>query len=184
MRTIKTTTISILALGLLAGSAVGVAAQDEEATTEPNTPAIVSGSMLGVGEPTQEPVDTVVDGVTQGRGSVIEGERIEADDPRLTGSATTSVNGDVRSVGDSVAFLLSISMRIENDEGSWSGLCDSLLIADGRPDPFACLFSGEGAYDGLSAYLVFENPEQPPFPFQGLIFEGNLPPMPEIPSAE
>ena len=30
MRTIKTTTISILALGLLAGSAVGVAAQDEE----------------------------------------------------------------------------------------------------------------------------------------------------------
>ena len=31
MRTIKTTTISILAVGLLAGSAVGVAAQEEAA---------------------------------------------------------------------------------------------------------------------------------------------------------
>ena len=60
--------------------------------------------------------------------------------------------------------------RIENDEGAWSGQCDLLVIADGGPDPFACLFSGEGAYDGLSAYLVFENPEQPPNPFKGLIF--------------
>jgi hypothetical protein len=34
MRAIKTTTISILAVGLLAGSAVGVAAQDEEANTD------------------------------------------------------------------------------------------------------------------------------------------------------
>ncbi|MGD8683697.1 MAG: hypothetical protein PVG27_07100, partial [Chloroflexota bacterium] len=31
MRAVKTTTISILALGLVAGSALGVAAQDEEA---------------------------------------------------------------------------------------------------------------------------------------------------------
>ena len=34
MRGIKTITISILAVGLLAGSAIGVAAQDEVATAE------------------------------------------------------------------------------------------------------------------------------------------------------
>jgi hypothetical protein len=182
VRAIKTGLISILAVSLLAGSVVGVAAQEEE--TEPSTPAVVTGNMLGVGEPVQEPVETVVDGVSQGRGGVIAGDQFEADDPRLTGSVSQAVNGDLRTVGDTPAFLLSISLRIENDEGAWSGPCDLLVVADGRRDPFACLFSGEGAYDGLSAYLVFENPEEPPNPFQGLIFEGGLPPTPELPSAE
>ena len=44
MRAIRTTTISILALGLLAGSAVGVAAQDEEA-------AAGATSFTGTGTP-------------------------------------------------------------------------------------------------------------------------------------
>ena len=184
MRAMKTTTISTLAVGLLAVSAVGVAAQEEEATTEPSTPAIVTGAQLGVGEPVQESVETMVDGVSQGRGGVIGGDQFEADDPRLTGSVSQAVNSDFRLIGDTAAFLISPSMRIENDEGAWSGQCDLLIIADGGPDPFACLFSGEGAYDGLSAYLVFENPEQPPNPFKGLIFEGGLPPMPELPAAE
>ena len=87
-------------------------------------------------------------------------------------------------VGDDLSVLISVSLRVENDEGSWSGPCDTLIIADGSPDPFTCLFSGEGAYDGLSAYLVMEQPEQPPFPFKGLIFEGDLPPMPEVPAGE
>jgi hypothetical protein len=156
----------------------------EGETTEPVPPAIVTGAQLGVGEPVQEPVDTVVGGVTQGRGSVIAGDQFEADDPRLTGSFSQTVNGDLRMIGDAAVILISPSMRIENDEGAWSGQCDLLVIADGEPDPFACLFSGEGAYDGLSAYLVFENPEQPPNPFKGLIFEGDLPPTPALSSAE
>lgn len=184
MRGIKSIIISILAFGLLAGSATGVAAQDEEATTEPNTPVIVTGTMLGDGEVVQEGVDTVVDGVSQGRGLLIEGRQFETDDPRLTGTISIAGNADFRTVGSTPAVLISNSQRIENDEGSWSSQCDNLVILDGRPDPLACLFSGEGAYDGLSAYLVFENPEQPPFPFQGLIFEGELPPTPEMPSAE
>ena len=182
MRAIKTTTISILALGLLAGSTVGVAAQDEEATIEPSTPAIVTGTMLGDGEPVQDGVETMVDGVSQNRGGLFGGRQFEADDPRLTGVVSMAANGDLRTVEGTLAFLQSIHQRIENEEGSWSGQCDALVIADGRPDPLTCLFSGEGAYDGLSAYLVFENPEQPPFPYQGLIFEGELPPMPEPPA--
>ena len=184
MRGIKGTTISILALGLLAGSAVGVAAQDDEATTEPSTPAIVTGNQLGIGEPVQEPVETEVDGVSQGRGTVVVGDRFEADDPRLTGNVSQTVNGDLRTVGGTPAILISPSLRVENDEGAWSGQCDLLVIADGAPDPFSCLFNGEGGYDGLSAYLVFENPEQPPSPFKGLVFEGDLPPTPELPPAE
>jgi hypothetical protein len=163
---------------LLTGSTVGVVAQDE-ATTEPTTPAIVTGTELGVGEPVQEPVGMEVDGIIQDRGGVIGGDRFEADDPRLTGTVTTTVNGDLREIDDSFAILQSVSWRLENEAGAWSGVCDALVVADGRPDPFTCLLSGEGAYQGLSAYLVMENPERPPFPFQGLIFEGDLPPAPE-----
>ena len=185
MRAAQTTTISVLALSLLAGSAVAVAAQDEEATTEPNSPVIVTGNQLGGGRPVQEPEATMVDGVRQERGLVVTGDRFEADDPRMTGSLSIAGNADFRTVGGTPAILISYTLRIENEEGSWSGPCDFLAVPDdGRPDPFSCLFSGEGAYDGLSAYLVFENPEQPPFPFQGLIFEGELPPTPERPPAE
>ena len=53
MRTIKTTTISILAVGLLAGSAVGVAAQDEVA--DPMAPATFSGTY----QPTWPPVGVI-----------------------------------------------------------------------------------------------------------------------------
>ncbi len=42
---LKPTFISILAIGLLAGSAVGVAAQEEEAAAEPSTPAKVTGAI-------------------------------------------------------------------------------------------------------------------------------------------
>jgi hypothetical protein len=184
MRGIKSIIISILAVGLLAGSAVVVTAQDEEATTEPNTPAIVTGTMLGGGEVVQEGTNTDVDGVNQQRGFITGGRQFEADDPRLTGTITFASSGDFRTVGDTGAILISNNQRIENDKGTWSGSCDLLVVMDGLPDPFACLFSGDGAYDGLSAYLVFENPEQPPFPFQGLIFEGEVPPVPEAPSAE
>jgi hypothetical protein len=41
LRAIRTTVISILAVGLLAGSAVGVAAQEE--TTDPPTSEVVNG---------------------------------------------------------------------------------------------------------------------------------------------
>ena len=53
MRTIRTTTISILVLGLLAGSGVGVAAQDEEA--EPFSGAVVTGYFASFSDEVEVP---------------------------------------------------------------------------------------------------------------------------------
>ena len=48
-----------------------------------------------------------------------------------------------------------------------------------------CLYKGAGAYDGLSAYLVKElYAGELPYPIRGLIFEGDLPPFPEMPPTE
>jgi hypothetical protein len=166
-------------------------AEGDEATTEPTTPAVVTGNMMGQGDVAQEPTNTEVDGVNQTRGLAFEGERLEMDDPRLTGTVSYEINADGRTVGDTESALLSVHWRIENEEGSWSGSCPSLFIAEQDADPstmdpyiFSCLYTGAGAYEGLNAFLVQENPAEPPYPVKGLIFEGDMPPMPELPSAE
>ena len=73
MRAIKTTTISILALGLLSGSAVGAAAQDEVAADMPTGPATFSGTYEGSWPPVVELTETIVDGVEQYRDEVLAG---------------------------------------------------------------------------------------------------------------
>ena len=191
MKGLKPTFISILAVGLLAGSAVGVAAQDEEATAEPSTPAIVSGNMVSWGDVVQEETETEVDGVRQRRGMVSEGARFEMDDPRLTGTVSYETNGDARAVGGEESFLVALAWHIENEDGSWSGSCPGLFVMDPASDPsmpdpdvFSCLYTGEGAYEGLSAFLVQKWPRELPYPIKGLIFEGDMPPTPEMSSAE
>ena len=124
MRAIKTTTISILALGLLAGSAVGVAAQDDEAAAEPSTPAKVAGMIDTSGTaPVQEPTVTEVDGGLEVRGAITEGDQFEMDDPRLTGTVTKVDNVDVHDVvnDEGVVVAGSLALRLDNGAGSWSG---------------------------------------------------------------
>ena len=192
MRAIKTTTISILAVGLLAGSAVGVAAQDDE-STEPSTPAIVTGGMVDWGEGSyEEETETEVDGVRQRRGLRFEGARFEMDDPRLTGDVSYEGIQHGRMDGETEVVLFATDWRIENEDGSWSSTCPSLQVMDPTADPstadpliYSCLYTGAGAYEGLSAYLVKELfAGELPYPIKGLVFEGDLPPMPEMSSAE
>ena len=191
MRTIRTTTISILALGQLAGSVVGVAAQEEE-STEPSTPTIVTGGMVDWGEGTYEDeTEAMEDGVLRRRGLRFEGARFEMDDPRLTGDVSYENVSDWHREDEPEGpggALFSTDWRIENDEGSWSSSCTTLQIMDPTPElPLisTCLYTGAGAYEGLSAYLVKELfAGELPYPIRGLIFEGDMPPFPEMSSAE
>ena len=163
----------------------------EGETTEPRPPAIVTGTMEGWGEVAQEGTETMVDGVDERRGLLRDGARFEMDDPRLTGTVSYVSNGDGRSVGDATAALFSLAWHIENEEGSWSGSCPMLQIMEPMADPsmmepivFYCLYTGAGAYEGLSAYLMQQFTAELPAPIKGLIFEGDLPPVPELLSAE
>ena len=167
-------------------------AEVDEATTEPSTPAIVTGNMVSWGEVVQEATETEVSGVRQRRGLAFEGARFEMDDPRLTGDVSYVTNGDGRTVGDAEAVLFTVGWRIENDEGSWSGSCPSFQVVERMADPsmadpliYSCLYTGAGAYEGLSAYLQKELfAGELPYPVKGLIFEGDLPPTPEMSPAE
>ena len=87
MRAIRTTTISILAVGLLAGSAVGVAAQDEAA--DPMAPAFfeveyIAGDDFEVVEGTYEELEEGERFV----GEVVRGMLFEAEDPRASGEVS------------------------------------------------------------------------------------------------
>ena len=123
MRGIKSGLTTILTIGLFAGSAVGVAAQEEEAAAEPSTPAKVTGTIGGeAGDLVQEPTENVVDGVLEIRGGVAEGDRFEMDDPRLTGTVTVAFNVDVHKESDFIDVVpAALALRLENEAGSWSG---------------------------------------------------------------
>ena len=171
MRTIKTTTISILAIGLLAGSTVGVAAQDEDADSL--APALTSGSFVyWDGEPDSWD-ETTRDGIQTE--AWVDSADVEMSDSRLSGAITldyTKQRFDV--LGTDIAWG---TARIENDAGAWDGTMrqTSDRDASGREVGYYELV-GSGAYDGLSA-MVFET-ETPVGgrEWSGIIFPGELPP--------
>ena len=189
MRAIKTTTISILAVGLLAGSAVGVAAQDEEAAAEPSTPAKVAGTIDGTAQDlVQEPTETVVDGVLEVRGVITEGDRFEMDDPRLTGTVTLAVNVDVHKVSDFEDVVAgSFALRLDNEAGSWSGQGTSVghggagMSQEEMLGLDTWVLTGAGAYEGLSTILLVDPVGDLPT-VEGVIFAGEMPPAPELPA--
>jgi hypothetical protein len=190
VRPIETSIISILAIGLLAGSAVGVAAQEEEAAAEPSTPTKVAGTIgQEAVELVQQPTETVVDDVMEVRGGVIEGLRFEMDDPRLTGTVTQAFNQDRHiKESDSINIMPStFGLRIENEAGSWSGQGTGFshrgatIPEDEAFSLDTYLLTGAGAYEGLSAYLVVD-PTEDPVTVEGAIFAGVMPPAPELPA--
>jgi hypothetical protein len=189
VRAIKTSIISILAIGLLAGSVVGVTAQEEEAAAEPSTPARVTGTIdPAASGPVQEPTETVVDGVLEVRGLIGQEGRIEMDDPRLTGTATLAVNVDVHKVSDFEDVVAgSFALRLDNEAGSWSGQGTSVGHNGAGMSPEDALgldtfvLTGAGAYEGLSAILIVDPTGDQPA-VEGVIFAGEMPPAPEVPA--
>ena len=123
MRAIKTITISALAMGLLAGSAAGVAAQEE--------PVEVTGQVVFS---------------PGGPGSI---ETWETTDPRLTGEGRWAPSEGSPSERAPDYFLN--SRTLSTDDGSWRQLpVPWANIVGMEEDPyFDLVFIGEGGYEGL-----------------------------------
>ena len=140
MRGIKTISISILTIGLLAGSAVGVAAQDEGAA-DPMAPSFfaveyVAGDNFEFDEGTFE---EVAPGLEREDGSVTTGLFVEADDPRASGEWTRIENKafielDETPDGPQVATIGARSVRVTNDSGSCCLLYTSPSPRDLNPN--------------------------------------------------
>jgi len=130
------------------------------------------------------------DGVTQERGMNCQGQTWTSDDPRLDGTSNAASNADSFDVDGQGYSLVTSAIEVFTDEGGWQCTNADRVVSpadtlhqtsrfDG--DRFSCV--GTGGYEGLSAILVAE---WPGFnnTVEGLIFSGEMPPMPEFPSSE
>ena len=144
MRTFRTTTISILALGLLVGSTVGVAAQD----TDPVAPSTFTVQRTGESTLTTDP-DT---------GASVFVAGFEATDQRASGTWTEVVAmADVDVADGDAGSIQRNAVRLENDGGSWVGIHRGFLTfpSDGPPTvQFLSELVGEGGYDGLTMFFA------------------------------
>jgi hypothetical protein len=177
----------IVAIGLLAGPAVGVVGQEEQA--DPMAPSFFSGTVSDdwtyVAEGAREPRP---DGVVHYDGYVFSFPW-DADDPRISGTATQVTNGtDYREGATTLApaeldgVVRTAGLRIVNDDGSWEGPLSNLQIDD--LDFFevtAGWLTGTGTYEGLSAYVVWDVSNGV---FRGHITAEGPPSVPDVPAEQ
>ena len=172
MQGLKPTFISTLAIGLLAGSAVGVAAQV----------APVEFTARWAGGPMVREISTnAADDVVQYRHGAFRPQvLVAASDPRLTGDVSLAVNWDEYAASGGPR-VVNYAFRIENDGGAWQQLPTiNIVLPEGDVLGVVGVFAGEGEYEGLNA--VFDNvidSQTETFDLHGYIIEAELPPAPE-----
>jgi hypothetical protein len=180
VRAIKTTTISILALGLVAGSAVGVAAQDDETAAGAVS---FTGTAFGVpGGPDVETTETdlgngfiALDGFTYRNTWESSDERLTGD---LTGVVNQVVNPSASATGGLPDIIMSIAIELTNDGGSWLGEGTGFGSTDLDFVKEMYTLVGQGGYEGLTAYVIAETTGREPA-LSGIIFPTAMPEAPE-----
>lgn len=100
-----------------------------------------------------DPPSTLVDGVDQTRGASWGCQTITTDDPRLSGATTFIWNTDAIDVPGGTLEISAVRQRIENEAGAWEGSLTELQVGSEFHQAAGWLI-GEGAYDGLTAYVV------------------------------
>jgi hypothetical protein len=179
------TSTAIIAIGLLAGSVAGAAAHEE--TADPMAHSFFSGTLAGewtgIGEHLTDRRD---DGVVEGTGES-DSFPWEANDPRISGTATVIMNetdyregaatlaptGDVGTVRTGV-------LRVVNDDGSWEGPLSNLQLENLDFASTSGWLTGADAYEGLSVLVVWSFPGDGTF--HGHITAEGPPPTPELPA--
>jgi len=170
MRMIKTTAISILTIGLLAGAAIGVTAQDEPGT---GVTEVTGRAIFGPWE--EDPGITLTpEGIMVGEGFVfIHGW--DTSDDRLNGEMRRTVN--FRSIPE-VATVESFAYELTNDGGSWVG--DGRAYGGPSGGSGLVALSGRDGYEGLSAFIVHEgDTDRGYWDLKGIIFPSEVPEIPE-----
>ena len=101
-----------------------------------------------------------------------------ADDARLDGKALYTFNEDF--LRPNLGSVWTVSALIENDSGSWAGILQDWGTPEGTwPDALSGVLSGDGAYEGQSAYLQFTpTDDNNALAFNGYVFPGEMPEAP------
>jgi len=169
VRAIKTSIISILAIGLLTGSAVGVAAQDGEPPTE-FTGRLAFGPQVATG--TEEDAD----GKTESRGNAFITPVVAMSDSRLNGTWTRTNNIDFWEDPD--VWTWQANWHVETEGGAWEGIETPIVFSDESRSTTTAVLVGEDAHDGLTAVIEFAQ-EGEGWDLRGVIIDGDMPPPPE-----
>jgi hypothetical protein len=178
---LKPTLISAIAIGLLAGSAVGVAAQDEEAA-ELETPLYYTWT---AGDPASVTDGTFDEDAGEMRGLVLEGIPLEASDPRLSGVGYLTANGNAENSTNGSGALESRSYRVVMDGGEFTGSGTYIEAGDPSVDgPPAIVretmvLTGDGAYEGLVLFVTGDYREAGAG--EAVILRVAVPPVPGVP---
>ena len=143
MRAIRTTTISILALGLLTGSTVGVAAQE----ADPMAASTFTAQLVGEPDISRD----------AGTGTTTVVSEWESSDPRASGSRTEVVGGSLTPDDLARGQIQRNAVRIVNEGGAWVGSNEGFLTFPDEGPPTVQFLSelvGEGGYEGLSLFFA------------------------------
>jgi hypothetical protein len=179
MRTLLRLLTALSVLALLAGSSVVVArdAQDDGATA----PVVVTGTLECLGESPASEAAGAGASAAPAAAKVTVHEWV-ASDPRLSGEVAYTgrwhVYGEPSEDAGTPSAQDQAIYQIVNEGGTW--LCEASRI----PDPMVpgeehtLVFSGEGAYEGMTAYLHVDW-SQAPYAFSGLVLQGEAPPYAE-----
>jgi hypothetical protein len=186
MRGIKPGLGTVVGIGLLVGSTVGVTAQESIA------PTWVTGTIQNAPSCSGPESDEVDGDVRRTRNTVCRPQTWTSSDPRLTGEVVRRWNDDYYQMDEGAISVNVDAAYLQNEDGGWACSNTSLLRGDGMDAElvagpaytFTC--TGNGGYAGLSAILVDDAPELlgSDETFVGLIFSGDFPPVPEPPATE
>jgi len=146
---LKLTFTIAIAIGLLAGSAVGVAAQDD-AGMDPAFFTAQFDDGTGFSERELEGADPEF-----GRTLDITGTTVDATDARFSGVLTQAISSRCFGADECTdADVRVLTMRLENGDGSWQGTGLGVAPRNNQRNIKVWNLAGEGDYEGLSAVLV------------------------------
>ena len=178
------------ALGVALGGAVRVAQPcGQRDATVPGAEADVEATWVTgtvrFASSCVEPERTTQAGLTIERGYVCEPQTWESDDPRLGGTATASWNADVYWFPTERYSVINAFWDIRDETGGWTCRSGGLDRGSGLfTDPVAgageLTCAGYGDNEGLTAILVADWSTSRSF--EGLIFDREVPPEPDLPA--
>jgi hypothetical protein len=178
MRTLRLSLAGVVILSLVGGLSVAVVAQDG---ADPLDPAYFT---FTVGEPGEWDVGEstdIDDMTTEVRGATVVGIPVEASDPRASGLLASAHNADSFESDDSGVRTATVSVRLVNDSGAWSGTSTgvTVLAEDAPRSTELTVLAGEGGYEGLSLVMSASHDGDNEMLWGVIIPADGMPPIPD-----
>ena len=175
MRTLRLSLVGTVILALLGG--MGGTVVGQEPILDPRVTA-VSGTVTAATPDTADEEWWVEDAIGHARAYKVS-EAVEWSDPRLGDGVMWSLNFDMYELSQSKQMPVTGTAWIRGPDGHWTG------TSTGFCDPYGdcrsmIVLTGHDGYDGLFATILGAgNDAKGESAYEGLIFEGEMPPMPD-----